>query len=309
MKKDKRILGSLLLLIGTAIWGFAFAFQRDAMNVIGPYSFGASRMTLAAAVTWAVALASASMRRRREGTVAETPQYRANTVKGGLICGAALMLATTSQQIGLIYTPAGKAGFITAMYIVIVPLLSMIFFRKRYGAFTFIGIALGIGGLYLLSASEGLNITKGDLLVLLSALFFALQILAIDRFVGNADALRMAAWEFTVCAAASWVIALIAEKPEPAQFAAAAAGILYCGVLSGGAGYTLQMVGQKYTDPAAASVLMSFESVFAVLGGVLLLRESLSSKELIGCILMFAAVIIVQMPSSFGRKKGPENER
>jgi len=309
MKKDKRLLGSLLLLIGTAIWGFAFAFQRGAMNVIGPYSFGASRMTLAAAVTWAAAFASAAVRRKNAGAPAETPAFRANTLKGGLICGAALMLATTTQQIGLIYTPAGKAGFITAMYIVIVPLLSMIFLGKRYGAFTFVGVALGIAGLYLLSASEGMSITKGDLLVMLCAFFFAVQILAIDRFVGNADALKMAAWEFTVCAAASWVIASIVEKPDAAQFYAAAGGILYCGVLSGGAGYSLQMIAQKYTDPAAASVLMSFESVFAVMGGVLLLHESLSSKELIGCVLMFAAVIIVQMPSSFGRKKGPENER
>ncbi len=308
MIKNKKLFGTVILLIGTAIWGFAFAFQREAMDVIGPFTFGGARMSLAAIVTWCVSLGADAAAKKRGGP--EKPaEYKRNTVTGGLLCGLALMAATTSQQIGLIYTPAGKAGFLTALYIVLVPLISMVFLGKRYGWTTFAGIILGAAGLYFLSISGGLTITAGDALVILCALCFAVQILLIDRFVAKADALKMAAWEFTVCTVVSWVLAFIKETPSAEQLSAALVGILYCGVLSGGMGYTIQMIAQKYVDPAAASLLMSFEAVFAVLGGVLMLGESLSLREIIGCILMFAAVIIVQMPSSFGRKKGPENER
>ena len=301
--KNKRLLGNIMLLVTAAIWGIAFVFQRTGMEYVGPYTFGASRMTLSAVMVWAVSFAIEAVSKNKPDYKEPTQSFKRNTLFGGLCCGAALMAATTTQQIGLIYTEAGKAGFLTALYIVLVPVISLLVFRRRMSLMTGLGVILGAAGLYLLSISGNFTINRGDSFVIICAICFSVQILLIDHFVAIADPVRIAAMQFTVCAAISWILAFRFENPSLEGMLAAASGILYCGILSGGCGYTFQMVAQKYTEPTTASLLMSLESVFALIGGTLILHETRTTREIIGCVIMFAAIIIVQLPASFGGGK------
>ena len=308
-KNNRRGLGNAVLLFTSAIWGFAFVFQRDAMTSgIGPYSFSAMRMLLAAVCVWAFVIVSERISGRRKdfGEAKDEAAYRRNTLRGGLLVGTAFAAASILQQVGILYTTAGKAGFETALYIVLVPVLSALFLRKRYALLTWGGVGLGIVGIYLLSVTEGFSIGFGDLIIIMSAFLFAVQILLIDRFIGKADGIRIAAIELTVSAAVSFVLMLLFEQPTAEIVRSSLVSIAYCGIMSGGVGYTLQIIGQKMTEPTVASLLMSFESVFAALGGALFLREFMSFKEILGCIILFAAVITVQLPgpSAAGSGKG-----
>ncbi len=299
---NKRGLGNAILLVTSAIWGFAFVFQRDAMTSgIGPYTFSAMRMLLAAVCVWTFVLISSRVRRGmgvETGTAEDVAAYRRNTLKGGLLVGLVFAAAAIIQQVGIIYTTAGKAGFVTALYIVLVPVIASLFLKRRYPRAVWGGVALGVAGLYLLSVTEGFSVGKGDLIMMLCAVLFALQILLIDNYVVKANGLAISAIEMSVCTAVSFVLMLLFEQPTGEVIRQSLIGIAYCGILSGGLGYTLQIVGQKYTEPATASLLMSFESVFAVIGGMLFLKESMSIREISGCILMFAAVIVVQLAGS-----------
>ncbi|MBR2742164.1 MAG: DMT family transporter [Clostridia bacterium] len=293
-----RKIGNLLLIVTAIIWGTAFAAQRSGMESIEPITFTASRMVLAAA---AVGLAALIMGRRSARipsgrTPEEERLYKKNTITGGILCGVFLSTATIFQQTGLVYTTAGKAGFITAMYMLLVPVVGFIVFRKKNTWLVWTAVIVGVAGMYLLCMNEGLSLTRGDALECVCAVLFTGHILCCDRFAARGDPIRISAIQFITAAIISGVAAFIAEEPSWGKVISAAIPILYCGIVSGGIGYTLQIVAQRSTDPTVASLLLSLESVFAVIAGAFLLGERLSPRELIGCAVMFAAIILVQIP-------------
>ena len=311
---DKKMLGNLLLLLTSMIWGTAFVFQRVGMDSIEPVTFNAARMTLAAAM---VGLLAFGLRRRKLkdvskqtdavtevcGTTENTPMQARErksqwnrTWKGGICCGLFFTAGSVFQQMGVVYTTAGKAGFITAMYMLLVPILNFLLFKKKNSWLVWLAVFMGVSGMYLLCVKEDFTLTRGDILVCICALMFSGHILCCDYFVKLAGAVELAAIQFATAAVASAVIAAVTENPNWAGIMAAAVPILYCGVVSGGIGYTLQIVAQKFTDPTIASLLMSLESVFAVIAGAVLLGEQMSSRELLGCVVLFAATILVQIP-------------
>lgn len=219
-----------------------------------------------------------------------------STLIGGICCGIALGAASCLQQVGISMTTAGKAGFITALYIVIVPVLG-VFIGKKIPKITWLCVAIAVAGFYLLCVNEGFSISRGDLTVLGCAVLFSIHILLIDHFVSQGvDGVLMSCIQFFVAGALSLVLTLLFEEPSLNAILSAKVSILYAGILSSGVGYTLQITAQKHTDPTIATLLMSLESVFAALSGWLILHETLSPKELLGCALVFAAVILAQIP-------------
>ena len=279
--------GSLLLFVTAFIWGIAFVFQRSGMEYVGPITFMAARCFLAV-----IFLAALCMAVYGPSKAFKFDKY---TVAGGLGCGFLMTIANNLQQMGMVYTEAGKAGFITAMYILIVPILNVIILKRKEPAKTWIAVALGLAGLYLLCAAGSDPIGKGDVLVFGCAVFFSGHILCSDRFAGKAEIIKMSLLQFFVSFALSTITALLTEDVSLAGIWNGRVAVAYCGILSAGVGYTLQIFGQKSVKPAAASLIMSFESVFAVLGGWLILHESMSPRELLGCAIMFAAIILVQI--------------
>ena len=303
--KNRKWVGNVLLIITAAIWGTAFVFQRTGMEKIEPITFNGARMALAAA---AVGLVSLLWKRKKEfSQEAERKAYRKNTVVGGICCGAFLSLASIFQQMGIVYTTAGKAGFITALYILLVPVISLLLFRKRIALKVWFAALLGLVGMYFLCMSGSFSLTKGDALVLVCAVLFSGHILCCDHFVKRGDAIGIAAIQFLTAAVISWGAAFLMETPTWEKLSSAILPILYCGLVSGGIGYTLQIVAQKITEPTIASLLMSLESVFAVLAGTLFLHEEMSAREILGCVIMFAAILLAQIPGPKERKKGEDD--
>jgi drug/metabolite transporter (DMT)-like permease len=284
--KNKKVLGSTLLFITAFVWGVAFVFQRTGMEHIGPASFMAARCVLAVIALGIVLIFA-------KGPV-KAFKFNKATIKGGMICGVLLTLANNLQQTGMVYTTAGKGGFITALYIILVPLGNWLFFRKKPRPLVLAAIFLGAAGLYLLSVKDNFTVTKGDFFVMLCAIVFTGHILVTDRMVDKVDPVQMSFLQFVVCALLGWIWAFIAEEPTLTSIIEARVAIAYCGVISAGVGYTCQIVGQKYTEPATASLIMSLEALFAALSGWLLLQETMSGRELIGCAIMFIAIILVE---------------
>lgn len=296
MDKRQRPYAALLLL-GAVIWGSAFVAQRSVAGSIGPLTFNAVRLALAALAVAPAAL----MASRRAG---ERPRKnRRSTVLGGLVCGTFLAGASVFQQMGLQYTPAGKAGFITALYILLVPAVRLAVFRVRPPWPTWAAVALGVVGLYLLSVTDAFTLTGGDTLVCVCALLFTGQILSCDYFAPRGEPLAICGFQFLTASVLSGLFAFLLETPAWADVADAAWPIVYCGVLSGGLGYSLQMICQKHLDATVASLLMSMESVFAVLSGALILGERMTPRELTGCAVMLAAIIFVQLFETGGMVK------
>ena len=291
--RHRQLIGSLILLIVAVIWGTAFAFQRMGTGVIGPMTFTASRMTLSAV---AVGFVSFLIKDPDMADAAGSSARRRDTLTGGVLCGLFLVSATLFQQIGIAYTTAGKAGFITALYILLVPIISTVFLRKPSSWIVWIAVLLGLAGMYLLCMTEGFSLARGDALVCVCAMLFTGHILCCDRFAGRGNPVRISAIQFVTASVVSWTLAFIFETPSIEAIRSALVPILYCGLASGGIGYTLQIVAQRFTNPTVASLLMSFESVFAVLGGAVLLHERMSTRELLGCMVMFIAIIVVQVP-------------
>lgn len=230
------------------------------------------------------------------------------TVTGGICCGVFLSTASIFQQMGIVYTTAGKAGFITAMYMILVPVIGFLLFRRKNTWLVWTAVLIGVAGMYLLCMTEGFSLTRGDTLVCICALLFSCHILCCDYFAPRGEPIAISAIQFVTCSVISAAVALIAEEPTWQKLVSAAVPILYCGLLSGGVGYTLQIVAQKFTDPTIASLLMSLESVFAVLAGAVLLHERMTPREMAGCAVMFLAILLVQIPlPDRSRKKVPEN--
>lgn len=288
------LLRSFALLIGTIVWGFAFVAQSEGGAVTGDFTFSSIRMLIAGATVLVVVMI----------TRWKKPRNIKALLKGGVICGVFLAIATNLQQFGLsLGTSVGKAGFITAMYIILVPVLAFILFRKKSSWNVWAGVAIAIVSLYLLCIKEGFDFQLSDLLVLGCALMFSFQILSIDKFVKDVNPLELCVVEFFVCGLISAVPMFIFEiGKDPAAWAVSMSSmkawipLLYAAVMSGGVGYTLQAVGQKGVNPTLAALIMSLESVFAVLAGWLILHQTLSTREFIGCALMFVAIIIAQIP-------------
>ena len=311
--KDRKMLGNALLILTAMIWGTAFVFQRTGMESIEPITFNAARMALAAVAVGAVSgskgevsgpgenisgskgEAAAFEARSNDFGAEQRRAYNKNTIIGGICCGTFLAAASIFQQMGIVYTTAGKAGFITAMYMLLVPVIGTIFFHKRNSWIVWLAVLIGVAGMYLLCMTEGFRLTRGDTLVCICALLFSGHILCCDHFVQLGDPIRISAIQFASCTVISAIAAVILEQPTWDKIVSAAIPILYCGLISGGMGYTLQIIAQKFTDPTIASLLMSLESVFAVIAGALLLGERMSSRELLGCVVMFAAIVLVQI--------------
>lgn len=271
------------------------------MQYVGPMTYVCSRSIIGGVVLLPVI---AVLNRNSSIHSGETPQERRKGRKilliGGACCGLILSIASTTQQIALLYIPVGKAGFLTACYILIVPLLGLLFGRKC-GLRHWCGVALALLGLYFLCMAGGsFGFAKGDLIGLACALLFSIHILVIDHFSPLVDGVKMACIQFWVCALVAGVGMLIFEHPTWANILAAWKPILYAGAMSSGVGYTLQIVGQKGMNPAVASLIMSLESVISVIAGWLILGQALSGREIFGCVLMFGAIVLAQLPE---RKK------
>ena len=304
---------SLCLLLAATIWGIAFVAQSVGMEYVGPFTFNGVRSLIGAAVLVPVlfilnrsgnkssaATDSAipeSSSTPSEKAVSPTPYNSRDLWLGGIACGFALFAASNFQQFGIKYTSVGKAGFITACYIVIVPIIG-IFLKKKCSPFIWIAVILSLCGLYLLclTPGEGFAIGKGELLVLICAFLFSLHILTIDHFSPLVDGVKMSCIQFLVCGILSGIPALIFESPDLAGIFAAKIPVLYAGVMSCGVAYTLQIVGQKNMNPTVASLILSLESCISVIAGWLILGQNLSSREIFGCVLMFGAIILAQLP-------------
>lgn len=294
---------AMMLMLAAFIWGTAFVAQSVGMDHLGPFTFNGVRNFIgAAALLPCIWLLDRLNAKERAGNGSEclearrkNPEEKKNLITGGIACGVVLFTASSLQQVGLQYTTVGKAGFITACYIIIVPVCG-IFLHKKTGGKVWIAVALSLAGLYLLCITEKLTIGRGDLLVFLCALVFSLHIIVIDHFSPKVDGVKMSCIQFFVCGVLSLLPMFILEEPQMAAIIKSWAPILYAGVLSSGVAYTLQIVGQKNVNPAIASLLLSLESCFSVLAGWVILKQQLTAREGLGCILMFAAIILAQLP-------------
>jgi drug/metabolite transporter (DMT)-like permease len=291
----KQLKGVLILLITAFIWGGAFVAQIVGLESVGVFTFSSVRTLLGALVLLPVIL----VRDRVTGakmTLEERSERWKNdkkTIKNGIILGLVFCVACNFQQYALLYSSPGKVAFITAIYIFFVPLLGL-FIRKRVPLLTWICVALGAVGLYFLcvNPAELGSINFGDVLALICAFAFAVHILLIERFAQNADGLKLSCVQFAVCGVIGFVLMFIFEEPSVSAILDAAVPILYAGVMSCGVAYTLQIIGQKYTESAMASLVMCMESVFAVLASAILLSERMSARETVGCIVMFVAIAL-----------------
>ena len=302
-----KLRGSIMLFTTAFIWGSAFVAQKAGMDYIGPFTYNGLRSLIGALVLVPVVLIVNALQKKKgraELSAGESGTDRQITLKnerktllaGGLACGAALFIGSSLQQIGLVYVSAGKAGFITALYIVLVPILGL-FIGRKVRWILWLSVALATAGLYLLCIKEGFTIGKGDLLVIACALGFAVHILIIDHFSPKVDGIKMSCLQFLFAGLFSVPFMLIFETIDWANIYDCRFPILYTAVMSCGVAYTLQILGQKDVEPAVASLIMSLESVFAVIMGIIVLREQVSGRELAGCIIMFAAIILAQLPA------------
>lgn len=290
----KTIEGCLILLLTTIIWGCAFVAQSVGMDHIGPFTFQAVRSLLAVLTLLPVIFLFDL--RKKDGLTYLRRWCDPKLWIAGILCGIALFVASGAQQVGLIDTDAGKAGFLTSMYIVIVPFFGL-FFRKKLSPATILGVLTAVAGLYLVSGAGATGIAPGDLLMILCAFAFAVQIVLVEQLGSALDGLRLNCIQCLVCSVLSAIIMVFTETPAWGSLADCALPLAYAGCLSMGVAYSLQIIGQQKVDSVPASIIMSLESVFAALAGWLLLQEQMSPRELAGCALLFTSVILSQIPS------------
>lgn len=293
----KKQTGNLILLLTALIWGSSFVAQTTGMEHVQPFTFMGIRTVLGGLVLIPVILFQRRMQSKAQRRAPKVQRHidRMSLI-GGICCGLVLCIAGDLQQFGMTTTSPGKAGFITSLYIVIVPLLG-IFIGKKIPKIVWFCVAAALFGFYLLCVTEQFTISTGDLLVLCCAFFFSIHIIVIDHFSEKGiDGVLMSCVQFLVAGGISLIAMFALESPTWAHIFAARSSILYSGVMSCGVAYTLQILGQKRTDPTSATLLMSLESVFAALSGWLILHQSFSLREFLGCVLVFAAVLLSQIP-------------
>ena len=294
---------SMLLLLTAAIWGVAFVAQSVGMDYVGPFTFNTVRSLIGGIVLIPCIVLLKRINAGSKDTAGAAEHASGNPagqrkvlLTGGVACGVLLCIASNLQQFGIVYTSVGKSGFITAMYIVLVPVIG-IFLKKKAGVKIWCSVVIAVCGLYLLCMTDnGFSIQKGDLLLLLGAVAFSFHILTIDYFSPKVDGVKMSCIQFFTCGILSMVCMFLFEQPQIGAILQAWMPIVYAGVMSCGVAYTLQIVGQKGMNPTVASLILSTESVISVIAGWLILHQKLSGRELLGCVLMFAAIILVQLP-------------
>ena len=291
--KNQTVKSNLFLLLTAAIWGLAFVAQRIGAQYIGTFAFNGIRFALGSLSLVPLLFYSA----KKSGP--EVKSDFSQVFKAGIIAGTVLFIASSFQQIGLTETSAGKAAFITGLYMVIVPLLG-IFSKQRIAIFTWIGVAVATVGLYFLSVTENFTIVKADLLELSGAFFWALHILLIDRYIKRIDLLRLSFSQFLTCSVLSLAVAFCTENITLLSIQQASIPILYGGILSVGVAYTLQALGQKHAKPSHAAIILSLESVFAAVGGLIILGEKLGARGYLGCLLMLTGMVLSQV-QNFGK--------
>lgn len=298
MKKAE--LGSAaLLFLAAFIWGVAFVAQSVGMDYVGPFTFNGCRFLIGGLVLTPLALIRKKNYEKGDSfqrlSVEEQKKYQRTTLIGGICCGVAICVASSFQQAGIQYTSVGKAGFITALYIVLVPVFG-IFMKKKVTSAIWVGVVLAAIGFYFLCITESFVINYGDVLLFICAICFTFHILIIDYFAPKADGVALSCIQFWFSGIVCMSIAIFREKPDFSAIIQAAVPILYAGVMSCGVAYTLQIIGQKNMKPAVASLILSLESVISVLAGWVILQEVLTGRQLLGCVLVFAAVILAQLP-------------
>ena len=289
----KPVIGVSSILLGTMIWGSAFISQKVAMEHMGPFTFQAARCLLAVIALFIAIIIKDLF--SKDGSTFFKRWADKKLWKAGILCGIPLFLACNLQQVGLVDTDPGKSGFLTAMYLVIVPIIG-IFRGKKATIMIPISVALAVVGMYFLSCVGVTQINPGDLITLGCALAFAIQITFVDIYAGNVDALRLNTIQAAVCAVFSSIIMFLTETPTIDSMFTCSLELIHVGVLSMGLGYFLQIIGQRHLDTTPATLLMSLESVFAAVLGVLILNESMDGWKILGCCMIFAAVILCQIP-------------
>lgn len=305
--KNKQLLSSALLLTAAIIWGFAFVAQESLADTVPPFTVNALRSLIASVAL--IPVAAVTRRINGKKLTESDPKDRRLLIKAGVICGVMLCISVNLQQFGIsLYPPGAPAsahsGFLTALYIIFVPIFGL-FLKKKPGFTIIVAVILATAGLYFLCLYDGFgSLYTGDIVVLICGMAFAVQILCVDHYIDRVDGVKLSSIQFLVTGILSAVLMLIFEKPDINAILAAWKPLLYLALMSSGVGYTLQIIGQKYSSsPALASILMSMESVFAVIGGVIFLGAIPSANEWIGCSLMLAAIIIAQLPKKSDGKK------
>lgn len=288
---NTKVKGNLILLITAVVWGISFVSQRSGMSYIKAFTFNGIRTMLGALVLIPVIII---MDRKKSPSERKTKNKK-GLLKAGVLCGILLGAAGTIQTYGMVYTSAGKAGFITALYLIIVPILG-IFMKKKIRPLVWCCVVIATVGMYFLCINGSLNVNKGDVIVFVCSFIFALHILAVDKYASEFEGVKLAFLQFFVAGLLNIILMIIFDKPDFGAVWQCRTEILYSGIMSCGLAYTLQIIGQKYTDPTSASLIMSMESVFSVLAGWAILNETLKYNEILGCILVFAAIILVQLP-------------
>lgn len=311
--KTHKLRNTFFLFLTAMIWGAAFVAQSVSMDYIGPFTFICLRSVIGGLFLIPVIIVLDGIRKKNQNESAnvvssENTLYNIETeekqrlswknkqlIEGGIVCGIFLFFANCFQQTGIQYTTVGKAGFITTFYIIIVPLIGL-FFKKYCGILTWIGVIIALAGLYFLCITQKLTIQRGDALILCCSVLYAGQILAIDHYNPFVDGVKMSCIQFLTGGILGAVFMLLFENPSVAMILSAAGPILYTGIMSTGVGYTLQIVGQKGLNPTVAALILSLESVFSALSGYVFLHQVLTTRELIGCVLMFIAIVLAQLP-------------
>ena len=310
--KTHKLRNTFFLLLTAMIWGAAFVAQSVSMDYIGPFTFICLRSVIGGLFLIPVIIVLDGIRKKSQNESAnavsaenilhiETEEKQRlswknkQLIEGGIVCGFFLFFANCFQQTGIQYTTVGKAGFITTFYIIIVPLIGL-FFKKYCGILTWIGVVIALTGLYFLCITQKLTIQRGDALILCCSVLYAGQILAIDHYNPFVDGVKMSCIQFLTGGVLGAVFMFLFENPSLAMILSAAGPILYTGIMSTGVGYTLQIVGQKGLNPTVAALILSLESVFSALSGYVFLHQVLTTRELIGCALMFIAIVLAQLP-------------
>lgn len=304
---SKNFKGNFLLILAALLWGVSFVMQDKAGEVLSPFAINGIRSIIGS--VFLVPVIAFFSKKNGKPFFEKTSVARKDLLVCGVLCGVFLCIATNFQQFGIILYPkeaaaSGRSGFITALYVILVPLFG-IFMKKRVGLTVWLGVMLAVLGMCLLCLSNGIgNIYLGDLIVLCCALAFTMQIICIDKFADRVDGIKLSSLQFLVCGVLSLILMFIFEEPTLQQVKASLPYILYLGIVSCGIAYTLQIVGQQYSkNPTVASILMSLESVFAVISGAVLLGERFTLRETIGCIIMFAAIVSAQLPQPAKKEK------
>lgn len=297
--KKNNFQGILMLTLCAFIWGTAFIAQSVGGEYAEPLTFNCARSFLATIFLFCCCLLFDKLNGkpfRILGT--DDPLRRDRTIKGGIVCGIALTLASFMQQLGIMYTTVGKSGFITALYIVLVPFLSYAIYRTRLTIVQCVSVVIAAIGMYYICINEGFSINKGDFYTLVCAFCFAGQIIAVDRVITNLDGVRLSLVQFITSTILNGILMFIFETPSLHNIILGLLPIAYAGIMSSGVAYTLQIVGQKHCNPVLACMIMSLESAFALLSGWLLLGQAMSQREIFGCLLVFAAIMLAQVPEN-----------